>query len=184
MCRSSMNNRPKSHDPEIIASVVEHLTPNVLKWMQAVDPDSETEDFLDTLTEAISSPFTDDDGYKLAKYFDDLDPDEHLVEILSEAGSLRYDATKKACEKWAAENNVQPIPEGTKVRRKGHADYGIGEVIDSYPDARQCVCFPDKGHGVQRGGQLTHGSIVAVEELEVVIVEDVTKINRVSANNQ
>lgn len=169
--------RPSDRDPAVIRAVVEKLTKPILAWLNEAGSVDDEGDSLESLERVLSDAY-DWDGYRLAQ---DLErwhywqPDAALVEILSDAEHLRYEAHKKAVTAWSQANGLTPkYAVGQRVRfRTFHHGPQEGEIVGV--DAkllRYTVFVAALGH-VRRGepvtgGSATHGILLEEDKLQPV----------------
>ena len=166
--------RPQRHGEEMDAKVAEGLLDNVLEWLEGHGGNSDRDDVLKSLTDAIDRA-GDDDGYAIAKALDDegwAGIDADFVEILNEASWLRGQAHDDAVREWVKRNAVAaPLPVGAKVRIafKRHPDDGAEGAIAAINDdlATYVVACPSLGH-VPEGQFGTHGLLIPFENVVAV----------------
>jgi hypothetical protein len=174
-----MNPRPKINDKEVIDKIAEKLFPQLVVWLSSSDGTDYTDEenkteLMDQIKEIITDSSTTDDGYRIARNFEQegWDPDAQLVEILDHTSTYARNALRDLCTIWWAEQKIQFYPDGTKVKvlptcrndAKGH----IGTVVGNHADGRYTVNISKMGH-VQPGGSGTTGIILEHELVEVVI---------------
>lgn len=164
--------RPTQKDESIIAAAVDELWPRIAAWL-GDDPLDETDvaEHKQSLADALK--WSGGDAYRAARSLenDGWDVDEDLVDELRSV--TLWDAEKAAVRAWVASGGVvADLPAGTKVRHPS-LDGHVGTIIDPEwgnprAEGQYLVRCEALGHGVRRGGVLTHGSLLNHEDVEVV----------------
>ena len=109
------------------------------------------------ITEKILKWHSDDNGYELAKDFENegFYPDSELIKILHHVSCDRSKVEESFIKKWVADNNLKlELVEGQKVTaklvRKGEVE---GDIVKLYPETMQygfwhqgLRCEKGKGH--------------------------------------
>lgn len=167
---TSTPTRPSDRDPAVIRAVVEKLTKPILAWLRDGDSLDDEGDSLEGLERVLSNAY-DWDGYRLAQ---DLDragwcPDAALVEILSDAEHLRYEAHKKAVAAWSQANGLTPkYAVGQRVRfRTFHHGPQEGEIVGvDAGQLRYTVFVAAMGHVRRGAGDGTLGIVLEEDKLQ------------------
>jgi hypothetical protein len=141
--------RPTWND-EMVKELAQIVGKQVNEWCNDETP---LEDCFET-AEKILKWHSNDDGYELAKEFEDegFSPDSELVEILDSVSYDRSKVQESFIKKWVAENNLKlELTEGQKVIaklvRKGEVE---GEIVKLYPETMQ-YGFWHEGQGCDKG---------------------------------
>lgn len=102
-----MNPRPERFDDAVFEIAFAEMWPKIKEWVGINDPTDE-EDQRKEAHKTLHSYRHEDDGYKLAREFDDWGADSSLVEVLDEWSHYLYKAHQGAIRKWALENPIEP----------------------------------------------------------------------------
>jgi hypothetical protein len=146
--------RPTRRDPAVVTFAARKLAERICEdWDSAGDVDDWT-----TMLAKEASDWTD--GYRLARELEKwhrIDPDAHLVEVLSEAYFFLEDAHKDALRKWVQITQWTPkFSVGDRVQCR----HGVGRVNEIKADTAQYLFAPDADVARYRNG----GGIYAWED--------------------
>jgi hypothetical protein len=99
--------RPERTDDAVVDIAFEKIWPSIKKWVGHTEDDEDTRN---AAKKVLKNAYGQDDGYQLARYFEDESfmPDSDLVEILDGWGSHLYHAHQEVIKSWAKENPITP----------------------------------------------------------------------------
>lgn len=135
-----MKPRPKIDDDNILEVVALQLANKVKEWLE--DDYWSIDDIIQNIKYAIR---LNNDGYDIAKAFDDMGTDAELVSIFNQTASLKYDAVRQACISWVNDNNLTGPAIGTTVRFIANACRHQGVVIENSLDGKSSVYCEELG---------------------------------------
>ena len=140
--------RPTYRDPAAEVEVAEKMANKIQEWLKGGGEESEYSELLADCIKVIKHTTKGDDGYSIAKDFEDLyyQPDARLVELLDSTTFWMHDAETKAVTQWVKDNNIQPkLAVGDKVSAKLSSFKTITGEISSIKDLVGQYCILD-GH--------------------------------------
>lgn len=140
--------RPTFND-EMRSELAKEIGKEIFEWC---DGDTSLEDCISNCEE-IFKCHSNDNGYELAKEFDDkgYSPDLQLVEILDGVWSTQSDLIKKAVKKWVIEDAIKPQFEiGSNVIVKYGHEKCEGTITGAYSEtAEYQVAIPSEGMTIE-----------------------------------
>jgi len=155
--------RPTSKSVEIKQKLAEVIGQKVFEWCNEETP---LEDCIIT-SEKILEQSYNEDGYQLAKYFEDdgFGSDSELVGILDSIWWERDKILNEHIKKWVKEDNIQPqLNIGDKVKYKRRKEEVIAEIARIDKDVAQYLTYIE-GIGQIKGKS---GHIINFEDCEKI----------------
>ena len=152
--------RPTWND-EMLEELSENFAQKILKWSKTQDEQDwwTYKECLDACRKVFEYSFVDDNGYQLAKEFENegFMPNLEFVDILDGVSSEVYQIKQKHIKKWVEMNDIQlNFKKGQKVIAKIRAKGEIEcEIMDEYPEkAQYVVWFEGLGYIRGKGGRI------------------------------
>ena len=147
--------RPKRLTSYILREVTAALAPAVIAWLEKLPPvpeeyrDVPNPPPVERIPESRRDALFLRDGYKIASHLQlihFIQPDSELVAILAPARDLLAAAFDRAWQQWLTDNDLGPLPIGTKVVFKHYLAKGPAEVIANDEAAGEStILFDDSG---------------------------------------
>jgi len=155
-----VHERPKWND-KMLNELAVFTADIIAKWS---DDDSDIQDLIEDC-ESILRYHKDDDGYELAKQFEDLgyESDRALVEELDIVSYECLDILKRHIKKWVAENNLTlDFKIGDNVKFDDRTGVKNGIIRDLRPETMQYVIWHEKLD------KNTIGTYIVAEKVELL----------------
>jgi hypothetical protein len=163
--------RPTRYHVDVEKYVKDALLPTVISWMGKGIIDLNSEKALEIWEDLKEAIAYEDDGYRIARNLEAWNPDEELVDILSEVSFLKRGAHDAVVMQWVIDNDIQPDRKiGDQVSYTEEGKVRSGNIVKIYErTAKYVVSFPELGH-VPSEQQGTQGLVLDYEEVHDPVV--------------
>ncbi len=158
--------RPGRNDPKVVAMHMARILGRVREYL--IGKGDASPDMDEVMQQVESAMQYEEDGYRIAKYLDDLgwDADADLVELMDQLGCARHDAHQQATRAWVADEQIRPLfAMGQQVEFTQRQQRLSGEITKiDHQHAKYLVFVASLGH--VRNGIGTLGTFVPFEDVQ------------------